>query len=149
MRSSAIGAAILSCVPELKRKSSFDLTSALESSGWPPGSRLSLELEEQVLSPLVSQGILAKSGNLLCLGASAEEQYSRSHQEYVHTRSRFLKGLELRVRRCYSVFSLKECQALATDIESSLVGFFKEAGLSLATSFLASAKGYRKSPIPN
>jgi hypothetical protein len=148
LRIAAISAAILSLVPQLKTKSTFRIEDALMLAGWPATPAIPLSFAEEVVDSLSAQGIVTKTRDLLTLGPLAQESYAACHDGFTHTRERFMQALNLRIRRSYTSFTAKDAELLASDIESSLVVFFKEAGLTLATTLAASSRGQRESPVP-
>jgi hypothetical protein len=66
---------------------------------------------------------------------------------FEHARDRFRSSLVLRIRRAYPGLSESEASTIAADIDQSLTGYFREGGLSLATTLFSQASA-RKSPVP-
>ncbi len=148
LRLEAMCGAILSVVPMLKERGTFSLEEALTLAGWPKGSPIPPAFADGIISTAKKKGVLSEAGALLSLGTSAEELAADAAKLYRHGKTRFKEGLVLRIRRSYSEFSSEQAESLADDIESSLIAFFRNAGLGLATTLLARSQGSGRETMP-
>jgi len=149
-RINTVCAAIQSVVPKLKSLGVFSLENALQLAGWPTEIAITVHFQQQVISLATQQGLLIQDKSNLTLGSNAERVYLDSKARFEHLRNRFLKSLSLRIRRNYPQLKIQQADAIANDIEASLVGFFRQAGLSLATTLLSSShQGKFHGPVPS
>ena len=132
-RIDVIISAIQSTLPVLSLQSQFTLKQSLEVAGWPKGSSLSPELSQKIEERAISLGILEHVNNHFRVGKNAEAQSSESKVAFEHMRERFKKSLQLRIKRFYPALTDSDALEISSDIESSLTGYFREGGLSLAT----------------
>lgn len=137
-RIDVIISAIQSTLPVLSLQSQFTLKQALELAGWPKGSSLSPELSQKIEERAISLGILEHANNHFSVGKNAEAQSSESKVTFEHMRERFKKSLQLRIKRSYPALTDSDALEISSDIESSLTGYFREGGLSLATILFSS-----------
>ena len=142
-------AAIQAVVPQLAESGTFTLTQALHTAGWPADADVAPAFEKDIVGEALHQGLLSQSGDRLNLGPQAAQLASDATRRYSHSRDRFKQSLSLRVRRTYPAFDDHDAASLADDIESSLVGFFREAGLALATTLLSGPQRPPSSPVPS
>lgn len=150
-RIAVIIAAIQSVLPVLSSQNQFSLKTALEYAGWPQDKPLNRELEEVISKAVVDQGILEPIQGQFKVGKLAENKSIESKKHFEHLRERFKQSLILRLKRGYSALSDSETKQISNDIEMSLSGYFREGGLSLATTlFSSSLKGECKTvPVPS
>jgi len=147
-RVTAICAAIQSVIPELRKLKHFTLEEAVHLAGWPLAAGLVLHFKIEVTTFACESGLLAHTDAGLTLGPKADALSREAKAEFSHLQQRFRQSLMLRIRRNYQQLNDSQALEMAVDIESSLVGFFREAGLSLATT-LANAQGHHTSPVPS
>ena len=147
-RVEVVCAAVQAVIPQLKSMSHFTLEDALRLAGWPPGSALSSDFADSIAKRATSQGLLSGIDGGFAIGPSAEARALEMKALFDHVKARFIKSLALRVRRNYSAIGASLAESIATEIESSLVSFFREAGLSLATTLLSASGRPLHTPIP-
>lgn len=140
-RLAIVSAIVEAMVPELKERSNFTLEQALELAGWPTSAKLEPTFVKQVRQSLIDQGVLEPSGDGLKLGTNAQAGTLQSKQMFDHMHDRFRSSLLLRLKRRYSALSDQQAAAIASQIEASLIQFFRECGLSLATTLLSRDRG--------
>ncbi|HVS83395.1 MAG TPA: SIR2 family protein, partial [Pyrinomonadaceae bacterium] len=140
-------AAMQSTIPLLSSLGQFTLEKALRISGWPEGMVVPLEFSRQVRDRAVAEGLLNPVGDQFSVGDKAESLMEENRRRFEHMRERFKLSLQLRTRKNYPDVSDAEAADIASDIEASLTGYFREGGLTLTTT-LFSGK-HRESPIPS
>lgn len=150
-RIAVIIAAIQSVLPVLSSQSQFSLKTALEYAGWPQNVPLSSELEETISKSVVEQGILEPVNDQFKVGKGAEKTSIENKKHFEHLRERFRQALVLRLKRGYLALSDTEVQQISSDIDLSLSGYFRDGGLSLATTLLSISlkAGYKTAPVPS
>lgn len=150
-RIEVIIAAIQSVLPILASKSQFNLKTALEYAGWPQNAPLSVELEKKISRSAVEQGILEPVGDQFKVGKQAENSALENKKNFEHLKERFKQSLILRLKRGYPALSDPEAQQISNDIGMSLSGYFREGGLSLATTLFSSSQRaeYNTVPVPS
>src|SRR3989304_8820839 len=136
-REDVIISAIQAALPALTSKSQFTLEEALEVVGWPKGSSLSSELAKKIQERAIAQELLEPVGDQFKVGRLAETLSAESKKSFEHMRERFKKSLQLRIRRVYPALYESDAVEISSDIESSLTGYFREGGLSLATTLFS------------
>jgi hypothetical protein len=147
-RVTAVCAAIQSVIPELQKRKHFTFEEALHLAGWPTESGFPLHFENEVTTFAYESGLFINTEDGLTLGPKADELSKEAKAEFSHLQQRFCQSLTLRIRRNYQQLNESQASAMATDIESSLVEFFREAGLSLATTLMANTESHSSSPVP-
>jgi len=147
-RTDVVLAIIQSAIPHLKSIEPFTINKALEVAGWPKDSPLGAPFAEQVCKRAVEQGLLASSGDEFKVGDQAQTLAATNEQRFEHLRERFKTSLQLRIRKHYPALDGEESQRVASDIEASLTGYFKEGGLTLATT-LFSNRQRRSQAVPS
>jgi hypothetical protein len=148
-RVTAVCAAIQSVVPKLKELKNFTVDQAVHLAGWPSTIDLALPFKEQVTTYACEIGLLTHTEDRLVLGPKAAELSQEADAHFTHLKGRFHQSLVLRIRRNYQQFNEAQARQLATDIEASLIGFFREAGLSLATTLFTAVQGFPASAVPS
>jgi len=147
-RVAAICAAIQSVIPELRKLKTFTIEQAVQLAGWPTTAELALQFKNEISVFACESGLLTQTDDgLISLGPKADELAGEAKAEYSDLQERFHQSLVLRIRRNYQQLNDSQANAISEDIESSLVNFFREAGLSLATT-LAAAEDHRNIPVP-
>ena len=136
-REDVIISAVQAALPALTSKSQFTLEEALEVVGWPKGSSLSSELAKKIQERAIAQELLEPMGDQFKVGRLAETLSAESKKSFEHMRERFKKSLQLRIRRVYPALYESDAVEISSDIESSLTGYFREGGLSLATTLFS------------
>lgn len=148
-RVDVVVAAIEAVIPKLKSLVSFDLPTALSMAGWPNSDPLDLGFTKRILEKTIGQGILEHSGTKLKVSDSGEKHYSENQKRFEHMRERFRESLRLRIRRDYPSLTDSDASAISIEIESSLTGYFRECGLTLATMLFSDSKQSRQSVVPD
>src|SRR5690348_9539231 len=64
-------------------------------------------------------------------------------------RERFQHSLQNRLRRTFSSLSSDQAKTIAADIDTSLAGYFREGGLTLASTLAVTADAHQKPTIPS
>ncbi len=141
-------AAIQSAVPKLESLEQFTLQMALELAGWPKDFPLALDVSEKVRGQAVEQGLLTPVDNQFKVGDRAVSLAADNKSRFEHMRERFLESLRLRLKRTYPTLTYEEAVGIASDIEASLTGYFREGGLSLATTLFSTSEPKRISEVP-
>lgn len=148
-RIDVILAIIQSALPSLASIVTFTINQALEVAGWPKESPLTAAFAEKISSRAVQQGLLAAtSEETFKVGDKAEALAAENKQRFEHMRERFKTSLQLRIKNHYPALENEQSTRIASDIESSLSGYFREGGLSLATT-LFSSRQRRGQTIPS
>ena len=130
--------ALLSTLPHLVSLSDFTLKGALEMAGWPTSLDLEIGFRNRLAEKLINEGILIPAGpDKFKLGKNAEQLASENKVNFIHMQERFKKSLILRLRRNYPLIPDAEATSIATDIEASLTGYFREGGLSLISTLFS------------
>ena len=117
-------------------------------AGWPAASGLALLFKNEVTTFACESGLLTQTDAGLTLGPKADTISSEASSEFLHLQQRFHQSLTLRIRRNYQQLNDSQAQEMASEIEFSLVRFFREAGLSLATTLLSNETDHHTSPVP-
>ncbi len=130
-------AAILSILPKLDKLESFSIEDALIFAGWPPETPLSNNFSEKIIEKALEQGLLIKINDHFKIGGEAHKLALSNRNQFEHLKERFKKSLVLRLKRTYPQLQKTDFQEIASDIESSLTGYFRECGLSLATTLFS------------
>jgi hypothetical protein len=130
-------AIIQSALPSLSSLQPFTINKALETAGWPNESPLNMSVAETVGQQAIAQGLLAPSGGKFTVGGQAKALAAENAQRFEHLRERFKSSIELRLKRHYHALKPTDSKTIASDIESSLTGYFREGGLSLATTLFS------------
>ena len=130
----------MSTLPELSSLGEFTLSDALNMAGWPVDLPLESEFAKQVRDRSIEEGILIPERNKFIVNKNAEALAKENRQKFNHTRDRFKNSLLLRLKRDYSDLGDIKASLIASDIEASLAGFFKEGGLSLASTLFSSRR---------
>jgi hypothetical protein len=139
-------AALRSAVPRLVGSASFSLQKALEIVGWPPSLQLTPEFEKTILEQAISNGLFVKNGTLLSVGSGAEQSVRSENERFTRLRQRFQLSLSNRLRREFPMLSGQEASTLAVDIDAALAGYFRDGGLTLASTLIATSQSI---PVPS
>lgn len=127
-------AVIESAVPQLKGRDSFTLQEAIQTAGWPSDIELESSLADEIIQSSIEIGLLKETADSkLRLGKIAETLAKNSQHAFEHSKELFKNALLLRIKRKFSTIGDDDASQIASDIETSLIGYFREGGLSLAT----------------
>lgn len=138
-------AAVESVLPELRGRPSFSMEDAFDAVGWPVEGRSDVLLN-RVERYIVRKGLVRRSldGFEVNTRSTAADQHRNA---FDHLRTRFLRATEVRIRRDCPWIDDSTSRQIARDIDASLIGFFKQGGLTLATVLFASGR-VRKPTVP-
>lgn len=142
-------AAIQSILPKLKSIGEFTLESALELLGWPKDCDIDSIFLQKIREKAIEKKLVNINGDKFTAIDDSEIAAIENRKKFEHMRERFKTSLMLRLRRDFSMLLPDEVAMLASDIETSLIGYFKEAGLSLATTLFSTEKSIKSSPVPS
>ena len=124
----------------------FELLEVLRAAGWPPDVQLPAELKSRVVARATDLDLLRPAEDKLQFSSLCLRQ-AREHQtSFEDARQRFLLALSLRLKREFTLEDA-ECDTIARDIESSLIGYFRESGLTLA-SLLQASNAPKRQTVP-
>jgi hypothetical protein len=132
-RIQSIIAALQSVIPILKNREEFSLEEALQVTGWPSNIKMSDEFSSQIRKKIVENEIFISINHKYKLNPKAEDIVKEQRSIFEHQKERFIKSLILRIRQKYPSVDIKSAEQIAQDINSSLAVYFKQGGLSLAT----------------
>ena len=144
-RVDVILAAVQSAAKQFKSQA-FELSEVLHATGWPPEVQLPDELQSRVIERAIDRDLLSRAGEKLRFSALSLEQALERQTAFEDARQRFLLALVFRLKRDFTL-DAAECGTIAGDIEASLIGYFRESGLTLA-SLLQSAKRTQRKGVP-
>jgi hypothetical protein len=134
-------AALRAAVPRLSELPSFSVQQALEVSGWPSSLAVPSDLAARVAAQSVSDGLLAAHGNDFKVGEKAQSLAKVDHDSFQHLRNRFHVSIAHRLKRQFESLSNAEVNGVTGDIDAALTGYFREGGLTLASTLVASSQG--------
>ncbi len=144
-----IVAAIQAIISSLQKLKEFEISEALEIAGWPKELELSEVMKKEVISKTINQNIFIPVGNKFRVNDLAEPQFKESKLKFEHTREAFINSLALRIKNKYRQLNATDVGIISKDIEQSLIGYFREGGLTLATTLFASPNLIKKKGIPS
>jgi hypothetical protein len=136
IRLQVIAAAIESALPVL-RGQTFTISEALVAAGWPADAPLSEQANIDVADYALSAGLIQPDGGRFRASGNETEVEARLSQ-FETLRERFIRSLELRAKRDYAGLGLTDAHRIAESIEAALTGYFREGGLTLATTLMTS-----------
>ncbi|MCG3156529.1 MAG: hypothetical protein DKINENOH_03153 [bacterium] len=127
----------------------FDIEEGLRIAGWPKGTPLTSQFARIVGEHAIKHGLFDSKGEKYVVSVGADLTTAKSSQDFQHLRGRFHDSLVLRIMRSFSEIGHEDAKAIASDIESSLTGYFREGGLTLATMLFANSRTPRESTLPS
>ncbi len=130
-------AAIQAILPKLSKSKDFELREVLEYAGWPKEISLDVDFISTLGENAVKEGLLEQVGEKYRLSRTVDKTTALDKKKFAHVRERFIQSLILRLKRSYSQLSNEDTKAIAADMESSLIGYFRENGLTLATTLFS------------
>lgn len=142
-------ATIQAALPKLTQMGEFSISTALSVAGWPKQASLEEGFLKKIREKLVSQEILLQVGSNYKINIRAAELSANNRTRFENLRDRFIKSLNLRLKRAYPNLDERSTDDIAIYIEQSLVGFFKESGLTLVTTLFSSNYPTRGNPVPS
>lgn len=137
--------AIQSVLPELNESGEFTLKDASVMSGWPKELPLEPQFAGQIRKRFIEEELLIPVGNKFTVSEKGNKLALQNRKRFDHMRDRFKNSLLLRLKRDYPDLNDSQSSLISSDIEASLTGFFREGGLSLAST-LFSSKHYGDVP---
>ena len=139
-------AAVQATIPHFESRT-FELTEPLDKVGWPSTVPLPDELKNQIVTRGLELGILKSDGDKFTFTGEASKEYLERAAAFEHIRDRFHLSLVLRLKRDFALDDTT-CDVIATDIEASLTGYFREGGLTLASLLLSTPQTNHQSKVP-
>jgi len=133
-----VTSAIMSTLPELSNLGEFTLKDAVNMAGWPVDLPIESEFSEKIREAVSEKEILIPINGKFKVNNKAEALAKENRKSFNHLRDRFKDSLLLRLRRDYAGLSGAQASLVTSDIEASLTGYFREGGLSLASTLLSS-----------
>jgi hypothetical protein len=131
-------AIIESSAPALKKLAGFSIHEALGYGGWPGHIKLPADLEEALIENGVAKGLLERvDSSSLRLSPLAEKKAQQERSAYEHIRERFKSSLELRIKNKFNDIEADTAQKISSDIETSLIGYFRDGGLTLTSALFS------------
>jgi hypothetical protein len=132
-RCDVLVAALHAAVTKLKSMTTFSIGQALEVVGWPSSSPIRPELAVKIGEKAVAQRLLIPHGSGFLVSPEADEQLKAETARFEHLRERFQLSLRHRLSRDFPSLESQHISEIASDIDSALAGFFREGGLTLAS----------------
>ena len=128
------------------KSQAFVLSEVLQTAGWPPTVQLPDELQSRVIECAIDRDMLSRSGDKFRFSPGALQQARERQTAFGDARQRFHLALVLRLKRDFTLDDA-ECDRIASDIEASLIGYFRDSGLTLS-SLLRSANRNHAQAVP-
>jgi len=125
--------AMEAALPEISELGKFSLEKALELGGWPTSMRIDAGFASQLSNRAVEQGLFLPTGQEFQATNTALALALKKRKAFEHMRERFKNSVSLRVKREFPDLGDERASLISEDIESSLVKYFQEGGLSLAS----------------
>lgn len=144
-RIDVILAAVQSAITQFESRA-FELTEVLQASGWPTEVPLPAELRSRVVERATELGLLIPVDNKFQLSPTSLQQARKRQTAFEDARQRFHLAVVLRLKKDFPLDD-SECDTIAYDIEASLIGYFREGGVTLA-SLLLSSHRFQHASVP-
>ena len=135
-----VDSAIKATLPELSSLGKFTFREVLEMAGWPAELPIDPQFLEQIEKRVVDEGQLIPENNEFVVNPEVITLAEENRRGFNHVRDSFKNSLTLRLKRDYSNLSARQIDRISTDIEASLTGYFREGGLSLASTLFSSRR---------
>lgn len=132
-----IVASIQAVATYLQSLGEFSLEEAVKLVGWPQDLPLSKDLEKKIGRLAIEEKLLVPVEKKYRIASNAVEHTLENTELFNHIRERFKESLVLRILSKFPDLK-SEAETLAEGLELSLVGYFKENGLTLASTLLSS-----------
>lgn len=120
----------------LRSKRDFSVEEALGLAGWPAESMPGTDFLNSLKTEGLSRGLLEARGERFRLGPKVQAMAADNRARFEEMRERFKQSVGLRLARLYPTLTPTNRHDIAEDVDSSLSGFFREGGLTLATTLL-------------
>jgi hypothetical protein len=140
-RADVLVAALYGMAPKLKTIPPFSLQEALGIAGWPAESPIPNELADHIIAKATKDGLLIPVDNLFALSPEAEDRARKERDQFDHLQQRFRLSIQNRLRRDFPALSHTQANEIAVDIDTALTAFFREGGLTLASTLATTAPG--------
>lgn len=131
-------AAIQAVIATLSKLGTFSMEKAFDLAGWPSKMLIPPNFLQEVKDKAIQSGLLVETSIGLTVGQNAETIAAQSKNQFDHLRNRYKQQLKLRLKGKFPSLSDAETSLIATDIEASLAGYFREGGLSLSSTLFSS-----------
>lgn len=138
-RVSVMVSAIQSILPKLQSLGQFSIQEALTVAGWPESLTIPADFESNIARQILQENILLSVGEKYIVNPGASEVTKEKWAIFQQLRGRFIKSLTLRVRSKFPSIG-EDAEMIANDIEASLITYFKEGGLTLASTLFSREK---------
>ena len=110
----------------------FDILTILQATGWPSDVPLPHELRARVIDRALETNLLLRTEGGLRFTPEALQEIRERQTAFEDARDRFLLALVLRLKK-HSSLDDNACERIAGHIEASLIGYFRESGITLAS----------------
>lgn len=137
-RINIVTSAIKSTLPELDEFDKFTFQDALDIAGWPTDLPIDPQFLKQIQKSVVDEEIFIPVNSEFVMNPKAVTIAEENRKSFNRARDSFKNALILRLKRDYSSLNDKQMNLIATDVEASLTGYFREGGLGLASTLFSS-----------
>lgn len=135
---------------KLNSLNEFTIEDTLELLGWNLKEiSLSNDFVRQIEEQVTKQGLFIKKGNKYVVNKGMEIILEEKKNNFDHLKQRFKESTLLRIKQNYSQVNDSDADQISIDIESSLTGYFRECGLTLATLLYSNKNRTKKEVIPS
>jgi hypothetical protein len=149
MHDEALLGAIQSSLPALSSKNFFDIHDVPLLLGWPSETTKNEVLLNQIKAISLKENIFVEENGRFKVKPEALKATEESRNNFNHLKQRFHNSLIMRMKRDFPDIDDKVPETIATDIEASLSGYFREGGLTLASSLFSNSKAKLNSALPS
>ena len=152
IRGEVIASALKGVQTELSVLKSFRFQQALEHLAWPAAVVLDPETERRVWEQMCAEQLWTPvEGQRDCFSATliGKAKIEAEGAEFRHLQERFLDSIVLRIMRAPGSRDRGVARRIAVHLRNAFVGFFKEAGLTIASVLLNSETGEGEAPVPS
>lgn len=147
-REDAVCATLQASLATLKGMGEFRLAEALETIGWPSEFTADDAQIRFVGKVGTDRGILDSCAAGYKVREEAIAASNKLTAAFEHLRNRFLTSLSNRIQREWPEMDLPTAGDMAKRIEASLIGFFREAGLTLASAIFSQSQNAQRKVLP-
>ena len=147
-RSDVLVSALHGTISRLMTIPPFSIQQALEIAGWPTASPLPHELAEVIAAKAVAENLLIPEKDLFRVAPGADLQIKSERESFERLQMRFRLSIQNRLRRDFSSLSIAQIEEIASDFDAALTGFFREGGLTLASTLSTTNSGGDRPTIP-
>lgn len=132
-------AAVRGALLSLADRPAFSIAETLHLAGWPATLPLPDDFREAVGKRAVEAGVLVATGDAFAIAPGAVEAAHQEKSRFEHLRSRFIQSLSQRLQAQFP--GVTDANDVASHIEAALTGYFREGGLTLASTLSAGTAG--------